>query len=230
MKKTALVTGGNRGIGKETCRQLARMGYKVFLTARDRDKGVAAVSELANEGIDTGFMELDMDNPDSIVALAEELGKKIQKLDILVNNAAILDEMKLITEVPMDEIEPYIQTNMFGPIRLTQALLPLLRKSTDGRVVNVSSGMGAWAHLDGRFPGYRLSKAGLNVATAMFASALHNTTVKVFAVCPGWVKTDMGGHGADRSVQKGVETIIWLATSNEPKSGYFYRDKTIISW
>jgi NAD(P)-dependent dehydrogenase (short-subunit alcohol dehydrogenase family) len=138
--------------------------------------------------------------------------------------------MKLITEVPMEEIEPFMVTNLYGPIRLTQALLPLLRKSTDGRIVNVSSGMGAWAHLDGRFPGYRLSKAGLNVATAMFASALHNTTVKAFAVCPGWVKTDMGGPSADRSVQNGAETIIWLATSPEPKNGYFYRDKQIISW
>ena len=230
MKKTALVTGGNRGIGKEVCRQLARMGYQVFLASRDKARGIATVTDLANEGVDTGLIVLDMEDPDSIKNASEELVRTIQKLDVLINNAAILDDMKLITEVPVDTIEKYMNVNLYGPIELTQLLLPLLHKSPDARVINVSSGMGAWAHLDGRFPGYRLSKSALNVATAMFANALLHTTVKVFAMCPGWVKTDMGGEGADRSVQKGAETIIWLATSPEPKTGFFYRDKQIISW
>jgi NAD(P)-dependent dehydrogenase (short-subunit alcohol dehydrogenase family) len=234
--KIAVVTGGNRGMGFETCRQLGRRGARVILTSRDPVNGGAAAGRLQGEGLDVRHHQLDVADDDSIAHLAKFIRSEFGRLDILVNNAGIVrgrDEpreraMRAFEATPSG-LREVLATNLIGPFLLCQALIPLMQGR--GRVVNVSSGMGQLSEMGSGFPAYRTSKAGLNALTGIFARELEGTGIKVNAACPGWVRTDMGGVNAARSVEEGVATTIWLATlPDDGPSGGLFRDQKPIPW
>jgi NAD(P)-dependent dehydrogenase (short-subunit alcohol dehydrogenase family) len=234
--KIAVVTGGNRGMGFETCRQLGRRGARVVLTSRDPARGELAARRLQDEGLDVRAHQLDVANDQSIGLLAGFVRSECGRLDILINNAGIVrgrDEPRERAMRPFAAtaagLREVLATNLIGPFLLCQALIPLMQGS--GRVVNVSSGMGQLSAMAADFPAYRISKAGLNALTRIFASELEGTGIKVNAACPGWVRTDMGGARATRSVEEGVATTIWLATlPDDGPSGGLFRDRKPIPW
>jgi NAD(P)-dependent dehydrogenase (short-subunit alcohol dehydrogenase family) len=234
--RIAVVTGGNRGMGFETCRQLGRRGARVILTSRDPAEGEAAAGRLQGDGLDVHHHQLDVADDDGIARLAEFIRSEFGRLDILINNAGIVrgrDEPReraiRTFEATPAGLREVLATNLIGPFLLCQALIPLMQGR--GRVVNVSSGMGQLSEMGSGFPAYRISKAGLNALTRIFASELEGTGIKVNAVCPGWVRTDMGGAGATRSVEEGVATTIWLAMlPDDGPSGGLFRDKKPIPW
>lgn len=221
-----LVSGGNRGIGLETCRQLAALGHTVLLGSRDLDKGRAAAASLPGT---VHAVLLDMDDSSGFAALAADLEARFGRLDVLINNAAVISNIPAAT-VPEAEMKRVFQTNFHGPHALITALLPLLRRSPQGRIINLSSGMGALDDLTGGYAAYRLSKTALNALTILLANELRSTAILVNAMCPGWVKTDMGGAGAQREVSQGADTAVWLATAPETGTGKFWRDRKVIRW
>jgi NAD(P)-dependent dehydrogenase (short-subunit alcohol dehydrogenase family) len=234
--KIAVVTGGNRSMGFETCRQLGRRGARVILTSRDPAKGEAAAARLRGEGLDVHHHQLDVADDASIGRLAEFIRSEFGRLDILINNAGIVRGRDEPRERAMRTFQAMaaglrevLATNLIGPFLLCQTLIPLMEGH--GRVVNVSSGMGQLSEMGGGFPAYRISKAGLNALTRIFASELDGTGINVNAACPGWVRTDMGGAGAARSVEEGVATTVWLATlPDDGPSGGLFRDRKPIPW
>ncbi|MFI5134545.1 MAG: SDR family oxidoreductase [Chitinophagales bacterium] len=228
--KIAVITGANRGIGFEVCRQLARIGFTVVLTARDEFKGSKAAENLVEENLPVEFHQLDVTDEAGIEQLAHFIGEKFGKLDLLVNNAGIISNGKSISTASLEEIRAVIETNYFGPLMLSKALIPPLKKSNDARIINLSTGMGVWNDLNGTYAGYRLSKVGLNALTAMFANDLLNSKIKVNSVCPGWVRTEMGGPGAPRNVEQGADTITWLAEMKNIPTGKFFRNRKEISF
>jgi NAD(P)-dependent dehydrogenase (short-subunit alcohol dehydrogenase family) len=224
----ALVTGANRGIGHEVARQLAAEGYEVLLGARDGQKAQSAAEELA---ADTGGsvvpVALDISDPESIAAAADQIGREPGRLDALVNNAGVgLDFGVSGTEPDFEKIQATLDTNLFGTYRLTVELLPLLRASSKARIVNVSSGMGGVAEMGGWSPGYRLSKAGENAVTRILSTELKDEGVLVNSACPGFVNTDMGGPmGATKTPEEAAKGIVWLATlPQDGPTGGFFRD------
>jgi NAD(P)-dependent dehydrogenase (short-subunit alcohol dehydrogenase family) len=225
---TALVTGANRGIGREAARQLAERGYSVLLTARDGAQAGAVAEEIADAtGANVRGLKLDVSDPQSIAAAAEAVGEDPGRLDVLVNNAGIgLDFGTSGTEPDFDVVERTLQTNFYGAYRLTVALLPLLRASEHPRIVNVSSGMGGVAEMGGWSPGYRVSKAALNAVTRILSTELQGDGFLINSACPGFVKTDMGGPmGAQKPVEDGAAGIVWLATlPDDGPTGGFFRD------
>lgn len=232
-EKIALVTGANKGIGLEIVRQLAKAGFRVFLTARDRQRGEEASKTLQQDGLSVEFLQLDVADETSIDKLAKELPSQIDHLDVLVNNAGIyLDASNAsVLEVEPTLILQTLQTNTLGPLRLTQKLVPLLAKSNAGKVINVSSGGGQLTDMSDWAPAYSLSKTALNAITGMMAAALRDKHIVVNSICPGWVRTDMGGSGASRSVQQGADTVTWLATeAPSDLTGKFLRDRKVIPW
>jgi NAD(P)-dependent dehydrogenase (short-subunit alcohol dehydrogenase family) len=227
-KPVALVTGANRGIGREVARQLAANGYAVIASARDGAKARQAAEELAADAGGTVTpLTLDVASRDSIQAAAEQLHRKPGRLDVLVNNAGAGTDFGVSGTAPdFDAIEAALQTNFYGAYRLTVALLDLLRSSAHPRVVNVSSGMGGIAEMGGWSPGYRISKAALNATTRILSTELKEDGVLVNSACPGFVNTDMGGQfGAKKPVEDGAAGIVWLATlPDDGPSGGFFRD------
>jgi NAD(P)-dependent dehydrogenase (short-subunit alcohol dehydrogenase family) len=222
--RVALVTGANRGIGLEVCRQLAQRGYAVMLGARDPAKGARAARQV---GGDITAVALDVADPESVRVAAAGL----DRLDVLVNNAAILyDTWQRGVDADLDQVREALDVNLLGAWRVTQAVLPLLRRSPAGRIVNVSSGAGALHDMGGGTPAYRTSKAALNALTRVLAAELRADGILVNAVCPGWVATDMGGPGG-RPVADGAAGIVWAATlpDDGPTSGFF-RDGRTIDW
>ena len=229
-QKTALVTGANKGIGFEVARELARLGLRVFLGARNAEAGQAAAKKLKSAG-DVTFLQIDVSKPESIRAAAEEISRHSDRLDVLVNNAGVLlDEDKDALSVTPEIFETTIRTNTLGPWLVAQAFVPLLKKSAAPRIVNVSSGGGQLEDgADGWAPAYCVSKTALNGVTAQLAAALPKFAVN--SVCPGWVRTDMGGENADRSVAEGAATIVWLATdAPHDLTGKFVKDRKVIPW
>ncbi|UCE76561.1 MAG: SDR family oxidoreductase [Gammaproteobacteria bacterium] len=233
----AVVTGANRGLGLETCRQLACRGISVILTSRARDRGEAAAAQLRSEGLEVRFQVLDVTDASAVRALSTYLQSEFGRLDILVNNAGIFTDPydpadpgpASVFNADLDTIRRALETNTFGALRLAQALIPLMNRR--GNVVNVSSGMGQLSDMNGCCPGYRLSKTALNAVTRILADELRDTAIKVNSVCPGWVKTDMGGAGAERSVQEGAAGIVWAACLPvDGPSGGFFRDGKPIPW
>ena len=224
----ALVTGANRGIGREVARQLAAKGYAVIASARDGAKARQAAEELAADaGGAVTPLTLDVASRDSIQAAAEELHRKPGRLDVLVNNAGAGTDFGVSGTAPdFDAIEAALQTNFYGAYRLTVALLDLLRASAHPRVVNVSSGMGGIAEMGGWSPGYRISKAALNATTRILSTELKDDGVLVNSACPGFVNTDMGGQfGAKKPVEDGAAGIVWLAAlPDDGPTGGFFRD------
>lgn len=235
--KSALVTGANKGIGREVARQLARRGFRVFLGARDPIRGQAAADEIGREekGAVVEFLQLDVFDAGSITRAVGELKEKTGgALDVLVNNAAIMEDTPGVSVLDIEPavVERTLQTNVFGPLRLIQACAPLLAASErGGRIINLSSGLGQLNDMESEYPAYSISKTALNALTRQSAAALKDKNVSVNSVCPGWVRTDMGGTNATRSVEEGADTVVWLAVEAPAKiSGEFLRDRKTIPW
>ncbi len=230
--RIAVVTGANRGIGFEVCRQLARQGVNVILTAREEVKGKEACQRLQEEGLAVQFHSLDVTSHGSIERFARYVENEHGRSDILVNNAGVfIDRDKRGIDVDFEVVRKTMETNAFGPLLLSQALIPIMLRHKYGRIVNVSSGLGALSDMGGGYPSYRLSKAFLNALTRILADELKGTNILVNSVCPGWVRTDMGGPGADRSVEDGADTAVWLAMlADRGPSGRFFRDRKEIEW
>jgi len=202
--KTALITGAYRGLGFEVARQLSERGWQVILTARRKDQGGAAAAKLKN----ATFLELDVTNDASVARAA----KSVKHLDVLINNAAVIaDGDQNVLSIRPEVVASTIETNALGALRVTQAFVPLLLKSSAGRIVNVSSGAGQLSDMGTWSPAYSASKTTLNAITCLFAVALKEKGMAVNSVCPGWCRTDMGGANAPRSVEEGVAGIVWLA-------------------
>lgn len=231
--RIALVTGANRGIGFEVARELARQRFTVFIGARDANAGRAAAEKLHSEGGISGItaLQIDIADSESIRLAAEEFSRHADHLDVLVNNAGIcLDEDKDITKISAGTFEKTLRTNTLGPLLVAQAFVPLLQKSDAPRIVNVSSGGGQLADgADGWAPAYCISKTALNGVTSQLAAALPKFAVN--SVCPGWVRTDMGGSNATRSVAEGASGIVWLAAeAPQEETGKFWKDRKVIPW
>lgn len=229
--KRAFVTGGNKGIGFAICKGLLDVGFDVILAARSLDKAKAALEKLPSAG-KVQLAVLDVTNDQSIRQAADDLSQEIGHLDVLINNAGIYpDEGVNILTVSRDLLNQAMNTNAFAPIQIAQAFLPLLEKAPAAKIINVSSGYGELKGLSADVPSYCLSKLALNGATIMLADALHSKGIAVYAMCPGWVRTDMGGSSASRSPEQGADTAIWLATEASPSlSGKFFRDRQEISY
>lgn len=233
-KKIAVVTGANRGLGLETSRRLAAAGIKVILTSRSPAQGEAAAHRLREQALDVEYHPLDVTDDASVRDLAAFIQERFGRLDILVNNAGIYidpsgDEDSSVFRTEVEVVQRTMDTNTFGALRVMQHLIPLMQGR--GNVVNVASGMGQLAEMEGRYTAYRISKTALNALTRIFADELGEAQVKVNSVCPGWVRTDMGGPDAPRSVEEGADTIVWLATlPPDGPSGGFFRDRTRIPW
>jgi NAD(P)-dependent dehydrogenase (short-subunit alcohol dehydrogenase family) len=229
--KTALVTGANKGIGYEVARQLVAKGFHVFVGARNTKAGRKAAQEIAKKCGKATFLEIDVADNDSVTAAGREFSNVADRLDVLVNNAGVIvDGDEAILEISDDLFRKTLETNTLGPLRVTRAFAPLLRKSKAPRVINVSSGGGQLTGgADGWAPAYCISKTALNGVTVQLAAAL--PTFAVNSVCPGWVRTEMGGENASRSVEEGADTIVWLAgEAPQDLTGKFLRDRKEISW
>jgi len=227
----ALVTGANRGIGREIVRQLAGKGISTILAARDKAKADSAARELAG-GAHILPRELDVTDTGSVQRLAESVASEFGKLDILVNNAGILlDEKASAVNIDMALVQETLATNLLAAWRVAQACVPLLKKSGHGRIVNMSSQLGQMQSMRDAYPSYRVSKAALNAVTLMLADALKHDGVLVNSCCPGWIKTDMGGANAPGTVEEGADTPVWLATlPDDGPSGGFYQSRKRIPW
>jgi NAD(P)-dependent dehydrogenase (short-subunit alcohol dehydrogenase family) len=226
-KKIALVTGANRGLGFETCRQLARLGLTVILSARDFNKGDVAAKQLVERGLDVIFYELDMLNQSHMNRITRQIEQRFGRLDVLVNNAAILyDTWQSTLNANLEVVNQALTTNLFGPWRLSQLCIPLMKRNNYGRIVNVSSGAGSLHYMSSGTPAYSVSKAALNAFSRILAADLHGTGILVNSVDPGWVATDMGGRGG-RPVEDGAKGIVWAATlpDNGPSGGSFFDGK-----
>ena len=220
-----LVTGASRGIGKEIARQLIAKGHTVLLGARDAEAGERAAEEAGGS-----WLALDVAEQESIREAAEYVKAEHGRLDALVNNAGILiDEGRSVLDLDEATVLETLRTNTLGPLFLAQAFAPLLPKG--GRIVNVSSAGGQLSTPSTWAPAYCLSKTALNAVTVQLAAALKGKGIGVFAACPGWVRTDMGGAAAPRSVQEGADTPVWLATEAPLElSGLFIQDRKVIPW
>ena len=225
----ALVTGANRGIGKEVSRQLAARNYTVLVTARSLPKAQEAVQALGHRHLIPA--QLDVADAASITALHKRVSTEFGRLDVLINNAAInYDTWQQAVNADLAQVRETFETNVYGPWQLIQTFLPLLRQSAHPRIVNVSSGGGALNGMGGGTPAYSMTKASLNALTLILAAELRPDRILVNAVCPGWVATDMGGHGG-RPVADGAAGIVWAALlPDDGPTGGFFRDSQPISW
>jgi len=238
MKKIALVTGGNRGLGFAACEKLAGLGYHVILTSRNMEKGRAAAASLAALG-EVVFHPLDVKESANIDRLRKHVEKEYGRLDVLINNAGVyLDggrsgepQPASAFDAKMDTVRSTMESNLYGPFQLCQGLIPIMRKNNYGRVVNLSSGMGQLSQMSAGSAAYRISKTALNAVTKIFAEEMKGSDILVNSACPGWVKTDMGGASATRTIEEGIDTIMWLATLPEGgPTGGFFRDRQSIPW
>jgi NAD(P)-dependent dehydrogenase (short-subunit alcohol dehydrogenase family) len=229
--KIVLITGANKGIGHEVARQLAAKEFHVFVGARNAKAGRKAAEDIAKQGGKATFLEIDVSDKESVTSAAHEFSEVADHLDVLVNNAGIIvDGDDAILEISDDLLRKTLETNTLGPLRVTRAFAALLRKSEAPRVINVSSGGGQLTGgADGWAPGYCISKTALNGVTVQLAAALPKFAIN--SVCPGWVRTDMGGKNARRSVEEGADTIVWLASqAPQELTGKFLRDRKEIAW
>jgi NAD(P)-dependent dehydrogenase (short-subunit alcohol dehydrogenase family) len=227
-RRVALVTGANRGIGLEVCRQLAAGGFDVVLGSRDLAKGELVAAELGEPVV---ALQLDVADDESVGTAAAAVEERFGRLDVLVNNAAILyDTSNHGVDVDLDEVRRGFETNLLGAWRMTQAFLPLLRRSEGARIVNVSSEGGSLASMSGGTPIYSTSKAALNALTRILADELRSDGILVNAICPGWTATDMGGPGG-RDVADGAASVVWGAQlPDDGPTGGFFRDGEPRPW
>jgi NAD(P)-dependent dehydrogenase (short-subunit alcohol dehydrogenase family) len=236
-RRIAIVTGGNRGMGLETCRQLGQLGYRVILAARDPQAGREAAAALRAEDLDVESFRLDLTRAEDIAALVMHARRWLGRVDVLVNNAGLYLESAgptvrdrvSVFGARMEIVRAILETNLLGHLALSQGLIAQMRDQGYGRVVNVSSAMGQLSEMGGGAPGFRLAAVGTNALTRIFANELQGTNVLVNSVDPGWVRTRSAE--ATRSVEEGVETTIWLATLPDGgPSGLFFRDRQPIPW
>jgi NAD(P)-dependent dehydrogenase (short-subunit alcohol dehydrogenase family) len=227
--RVALVSGANRGIGREIVRQLAEMGITTILGSRDEEKGRTAAEGMNGNVV---VKRLDVIDEDSVDRLASFVEDEFGRLDILVNNAGIAnDSGQRGVDADLGSVREALEANVFGAWRLCKVFVPLMQRNGYGRIVNISSGMGALNDMGGGSPAYRVSKTALNALTRILASELRGSGILVNSVCPGWVRTDMGGSDASRSVKEGADTPIWAATlPNNGPTGGFFRDRRPVSW
>jgi len=239
-KRTALVTGANKGIGFEIARQLAEQKITVLMGARDEASGQQASARLAEEGLDVHPIFIDVTQSASIHSAVGRIQDKFRRLDVLVNNAGIMvDPQTGILELSPAVLQNTLETNAFGPLLLSQACVPLMQANGYGRIVNMASTLGSLTdivHPDSPYgevqaAAYRLSKTLLNGITAMLAKELRGTNILVNSACPGWVRTDMGGGEAPLTPAQGAETPVWLATlPDDGPTGGFFRERQPIPW
>ncbi len=228
-KRICLVSGGNRGIGFETCNQLAQLGYIVLLTARDLTKGKTATKQLTDKGLDIIFYQMDVSNQKSIDDTYDKIIQRFGRLDVLVNNAAILyDTWQRAIDADFEIVNQAFVTNLLGPWRLSKRFIPIMKKNGFGRIVNVSSSAGSLHFMGKGAPAYSISKTALNALTCKLAAELLGTGILVNSIDPGWVATDMGGAGG-RPVEEGVKGIVWACTlpDDGPTGGFFFDGKPI---
>ena len=233
--KVALITGANKGLGLETARQLGKQGITVVLSARDASKGDPAVAQLKSEGIDAHFVPLEVTDAVQVAALAQYFEDTFGRLDILINNAGIMIDMQ--EPLTPETFRKTYEVNVIAPFAITEALLPLLKAAPAGRIVNQSSILGSLTinslpdtiKTEWLAPAYNSSKAALNMLTVIQARQLAGTTVKINAAHPGWVKTELGGEGADLEVEEGAKTAVELALIDEdgPNGKYFHLGKEL---
>lgn len=238
-KKLAIVTGANRGIGFEVCKQLAKKGFQVVLTSRDEQKGLAACQQLQDEGLPVQFYRLDVSDSTSINKIRDFIQKEYDRCDVLINNAGIFpdsanasaNDWPSVFDASVETIRIAMEVNVYGPLLLCQAFIPLMKKHHYGRIVNFSSGMGQLTHMGGHCPAYRISKTSINALTRIISEETLEHNILVNSMCPGWVKTDMGGPGATRELPEGADTAVWLAMlpDNGPR-GKFFRDRKKFEW
>ena len=227
--RVALVSGANRGIGREIVRQLAEKGITTILGSRDEEKGRTAAEGMNGNVVVKRLDVIDQDSVDRLLSFVEE---EFGRLDILVNNAGIAnDSGQRGVDADLGRVREALEANLFGAWRLCEGFVPLMQRNGYGRIVNISSGMGALNDMGGGSPAYRVSKTALNALTRILASELRGSGILVNSVSPGWVRTDMGGSDASRSVEDGADTPIWAATlpDNGPTGGFF-RDRRPVSW
>jgi NAD(P)-dependent dehydrogenase (short-subunit alcohol dehydrogenase family) len=232
VERIAIVTGGNRGIGRQICHDLAATGLHVLLTARRVASGEEAAAALKQEGLPVTFHQLDVTDPASVRRLTKTVADQYGRADVLVNNAAInLDSGQSPLELDLHVLRQTMETNVYGPLRLSQALIPLMLRQQYGRIVNVSSEAGRLSNPRPDGLAYRMSKAALNMATRVLAKRLEGSNILVNAVHPGWVRTEMGGRHAPRTLAESTGTIVWLATLPEggPSGDLFY-DRRPMEW
>lgn len=238
-RPVAIVTGGNRGLGFETVRQLAERDFRVVLTARHASKGEVACERLQAQGLNVVFHRLDVTQADSVGELGAFVQANCGRVDALINNAGVFLDGHGVSDTTgssvfstsIDTLRTSFETNLYGPLRLAQELVPLMRKQGRGRIVNVSSGMGQLAEMDGFWPAYRMSKTALNALTRILAAETFGQGILVNSVCPGWVRTDMGGPNAERTPEQAAAGIVWAATlPDDGPTGGFFRDGEPISW
>jgi NAD(P)-dependent dehydrogenase (short-subunit alcohol dehydrogenase family) len=228
-KRICLVSGGNRGIGFETCNQLAQLGHIVLLTARDLTKGKTATKQLTDKGLDIIFYQMDVSNQKSIDDTYDKIIQRFGRLDVLVNNAAILyDTWQRAIDADFEIVNQAFVTNLLGPWRLSKRFIPIMKKNRFGRIVNVSSSAGSLHFMGKGAPAYSISKTALNALTCKLAAELLGTGILVNSIDPGWVATDMGGAGG-RPVEEGVKGIVWACTlpDDGPTGGFFFDGKPI---
>jgi len=227
-----LVTGGNKGIGFEICRQLAKAGHHVILSARSAERGEKAVKTLAAEGLKVDFLLLDMGDDGSIQRAARELKQRIPALNVLINNAAILNDWQgSVLNTTAADLRETLNINTVGPIVLTLALLPLLEAGKPARVINVSSQLGSVQNMTDGWASYGISKAALNAATRKLAQALQGRGIAVNAASPGWVKTEMGTDAAPLSVEQGAKNITRIITDMPPTlTDHYLEEHGQIPW
>lgn len=235
-KHVAFVTGANKGIGFEVARQLGEMGYVVVIGSRDAERGTKAAEILSKEGLDIRSVKIDVENESDIAALPKYFEESFGRLDVLINNAGVMLDSQELS--PANFRKTY-EVNVIAPFFITQALLPLLKQSPAGRIVNQSSILGSLTinsqpgtiSTEWLAPAYNSSKAALNLLTVVLSRQLSGTNIKVNAAHPGWVKTDLGGEGAPLETPEGAETAVWLATlpTDGPTAGYFHK-QDILPW
>lgn len=238
-KPVAVVTGANRGLGLETARQLAKRDIRVILTSRSAGKGEIALEKLADEGLDVAFHPLDVTSESSVADLGGFIHSRYGRVDILVNNAGVYLDSHGAEEIggasvfatSLETLTATLKTNLYGPLLLAQELTPLMKQQHYGRIVNISSGMGQLSEMEGKSPAYRISKTALNALTRILAAETRGYNILVNSVCPGWVRTDMGGPQAERTVEQGAAGIVWAATlPDDGPTGGFFRDGQPIPW
>lgn len=231
--RIALVTGGNRGIGFEISRQLARNGLAVVLTARETAKGKAATRTLVDEGLAVEFQRLDVTSCRSIRACVAAVAERRGRIDVLVNNAGVLLDPRgsHFLDSKLDTYRDTLETNLFGPLQLAQSVVPLMKANRYGRIVNLSSGLGQLHDMGAGTPAYRISKTALNALTRILAAEFRESNILVNSMCPGWVRTGMGGDHAPKTPAEAADTAVWLATlPDEGPSGGFFRERKAIEW
>ncbi|MBC75471.1 MAG: short-chain dehydrogenase [Halobacteriovoraceae bacterium] len=230
----SLVTGGNRGLGLAIVKTLAAKGHIVYMGVRDLEKGSKVCEGLVQEGLNVKPIEIDVTKSATIKDAVARIKDEHDYLDVLINNAGVMldsgEGQNSVLNVDPVIVSKTFEVNTVGALIMSQAIAPLMKENGKGRIINISSGMGSLSEMEGGWAAYRMSKSALNALTKILHAELNSSGISVNSVCPGWVRTDLGGEKAPLSPEEGARTPVWLATMNEPPSGKFFRNKEEIQW